>query len=583
MKQSTHDTLLREASFGAVLAHRAEMEPDETVFTFLSDNGQDAEEVTYLQLHMRAQAIASALLESRKPGGHTLLLFPPGLDYVASVFGCFQAGVVGVSAPPPQPKRLHRTLPRLTAIAADAEVESVLTSAFIRDAAQQFFQNDALSRAEWIAIDALPEAAKECVVEPDLNALAFLQYTSGSTREPRGVMLSHRNLLTNSEIITRAFGHRPATEDKGVIWLPPYHDMGLIGGVLQPVHVGGPCVLMSPLAVIKRPARWLEAISRFRATTSGGPNFAYDLCVNRIDDETCETLDLSSWRVAFNGAEPIRATTIEAFSRKFERCGFKKRSFFPCYGLAEATLIVTGPDRDDEPSLLDVDARAVERGSIQPPVDGEALSRLVGCGTPYDEHELVIVDPASGSRCKEGEVGEIWVAGPSVALGYWRQSAETDDCFGGELRDDPDGVRYLRTGDLGAVLDDELYVVGRLKELLILNGRNIHPHDIEFSAEAAHPCLRPHCSAAFERGTAGSGEAAILLEIRQEENIDMEAVIGAVRQRVAEELDLSLAWIGLCGAGEIPKTTSGKIQRNLCRTMVEAAEITRLAEAPVAS
>lgn len=583
MNQSAHDILLREASFGAILAHRAEMEPDETVFTFLSDDGQQVEDVTYRELHMRAQTIAGALLESHQPGSHTLLLFPPGLDYVASVFGCFQAGIVGVSAPPPQPKRLHRTLPRLTAIAADAEVESVLTSGFIRDAAQGFFEDGALKEAEWVAVDSMPEPGSEVVADVALDALAFLQYTSGSTREPRGVMLSHRNLLTNSEIITEAFGHRPGGESKGMIWLPPYHDMGLIGGILQPVHVGAPCVLMSPLAVIKRPARWLEAISRFQATTSGGPNFAYDLCVNRIDEETCEQLDLSSWRVAFNGAEPIRAETIDAFTQKFERCGFKKRSFFPCYGLAEATLIVTGPDREDEPSLLEVDARALEQGRVQPPAGEGPVSRLVGCGTHYDQHELIIVDPESGSRCREGQVGEIWATGPSVALGYWRQSAETDECFGGELRDVSDGTRYLRTGDLGAVLDDELYVVGRLKELLILNGRNIHPHDIEFCAEAAHPALRPHCSAAFERGAPGSAEAGILLEIREEENLDMEGAIAGVRQKVAEELDLSLAWIGLCGAGEIPKTTSGKIQRNLCHTMVEADEITLLAEAPVAS
>jgi acyl-CoA synthetase (AMP-forming)/AMP-acid ligase II len=574
-RRSLAPPALRDKGFGTVLADRAANEPDAVVFTYLADDGEGSEELTHAQLHRGAQAIAAGLMEKQRPGSRTLLLFPPGLDYVSAVYACFQAGVVGVSAPPPQPKRLHRTLPRLTAIAADAEIDSVLTTAFIRDAAKPLFEEGALATSEWIAIDDLPQPGEEILIERPNKALAFLQYTSGSTRNPRGVMLSLDNLLTNSNLITKAFGHRPGGESKGMIWLPPYHDMGLIGGILQPVHAGGPCVLMSPLAVVKRPARWLEAISRHRATTSGGPNFAYDLCVRRIDEETCETLDLSCWEVAFNGAEPVRAETIEAFSRKFAPAGFQKRSFFPCYGLAEATLIVTGPDRDDEASLLEVDADAVEQGRIEPAGSG-ATRTLVGCGAAYDDHELAIVNPADCRRLGEGEVGEIWTRGPSVALGYWGQPEESVACFQGEIVEDGE-TGYLRTGDLGALLDGELYVVGRLKELIIVNGRNIHPHDIEFSAEEAHGPLRRHCSAAFDRGRKGAVEVGILLEV-DAGDVDADAILAAVRKRVAVDLDLPLEWVGLCARGEVPKTTSGKIQRNLCKKMVDAGEVPLLAE-----
>lgn len=563
-------------SFGAALARRAALQPDEAVFRFLHEGDQEDEVLTFADLHRRAQAIAALLVEKVPAGGRVLLLFPPGLDYVSAVYGCFQAGVVGVSAPPPQPKRLHRTLPRLTAIAADAEVDAVLTAEFIREAAKPLFAEGPLAEAPWIVTDVAPAAEVEIARVP-LGEMAFLQYTSGSTQAPRGVMLSHENLLRNSDLITASFEHVPNGFRKGLIWLPPYHDMGLIGGVLQPVHAGGLCILMSPLTVIKRPARWLEAMSRYRVTSSGGPSFAYDLCVRRIDDETCERLDLSDWEVAFNGAEPIHAETIESFSEKFGRCGFRRRAFFPCYGLAEATLLVTGPDKDEEPRLLEADAKALERGLVQPPSAGGPKTTLVGCGSPYEGNELAIVDAAQGRRCEEGEVGEIWFAGPSVALGYWRQEEETEACFHGTLADDP-ATEYLRTGDLGAVVDGELYVVGRIKELIILNGRNLHPHDIEFSAEEAHPVLRHHCSAAFEREAEGQTQIGILLEVDPREQGGYDDVIAAVGQRVADELDLPLHWIGLCAPGTVPKTTSGKIQRRLCRVMLAAGEMELFAE-----
>lgn len=566
-------------SYGALLARRAEELVDEPVFTFLNHDDGAEETLSFSQLHRRAQDIAALLLETIPVGGRALLLFPPGLDYICALYGCFQAGIVGVSAPPPQPKRLHRTLPRLTAIAADAEIDAVLTADFIREAAKAFFEEGPLAEVQWIATDTAPEGGEVEVARPSLTDMAFLQYTSGSTRAPRGVMLSHENLLSNSSLIGRTFDHLPDGVKKGLIWLPPYHDMGLIGGVLQPVHVGGPCILMSPLAVIKRPARWLEAMSRYKATTSGGPNFAYDLCVRRIDAETCERLDLSSWEIAFNGAEPIRAETIEAFSEKFGPAGFDRKAFLAAYGLAEATLIVTGSEKGREPTLLEADARALEDGVVRP-ATGEGPSKvLVGCGSSFESDRLAVVDTDTGRRCADGEVGEIWFAGPGVAAGYWRNPDETADAFGASLADDPD-TPYLRTGDLGAMFDDELYVVGRIKELIILNGRNIHPHDIEFSAEEASPRLRGHCSAAFEMEVEGELRIGILLEVSPGEE-DYEQIMAAVRKRVVNDLDLPLHWIGLCGPGTVPKTTSGKIQRRLTKAMLEEdGEVELLAETP---
>ena len=571
-------------SFGAALEYRAGEMPEERAFTLI-EHGEEDQTLTFRELHRQAQDVAALLLEKMPADGRALLLFPPGLDYVRALYGCFQAGIVAVSAPPPQPNRLHRTLPRLEAIAADAEISAVLTIDFIRqaaqsDAADSFLKaGGPLTEVEWIATDTAPEGGEVEVARPDLSSMAFLQYTSGSTRDPRGVVLSHENLMGNSDLITEALGHIPNGLRKGLSWLPPYHDMGLIAGVLQPVHAGGLCIMMSPLTVIKRPARWLEAMSKYRVTTSGGPNFAYDLCVRRVDQETCEKLDLSDWEVAFNGAEPIRAETIDSFCEKFGPCGFKRDTFQTGYGLAEATLIVTSSPKETEPTVLEVDESALEDGFIRPVGDGPA-KRLVGSGLPFEGSKLIVVDPDEERRCEDGEVGEIWFTGPDVAQGYWRDPEETAETFGASLPDDP-GSSYLRTGDLGAIVDGELFVVGRSKELIIVNGRNIYPHDIEFSAEAASPLVRAHCGAAFEQEVDGEVRIAILLEVDLPEDDDgYEQIMAAVRRQVAEDLDLPLYWIGLCSRGTVPKTTSGKIQRRLCKSMVAEDDVELLAEYP---
>lgn len=574
-------TRAKARTFGDILAGRAESTPDQLAFTFVHE-GEDDEEVTYLEVHGRAQAVAAGLLDAVKPGSRALLLFAPGLDYVAAVFGCFQAGVVGVSASPPQPKRLNRTLPRLLAIAEDAQVDAVLTTAALREAAQPLFTDDQpLARARWIAVDDAAADSEPGVVPRGEADLAFMQYTSGSTSDPRGVMLSHGNLLSNSDVIARGFGH--SRESRGFIWLPPYHDMGLIGGVLQPVYIGFPCALMSPIAVIKRPARWLEGVSRFRATTSGGPNFAYDLCVRRVGPEARESLDLSSWEVAFNGAEPIRAETVRSFTETFRPSGFRKSAFFTCYGLAEATLMVTGPAKEAEPTLLAFDSRELEAGRARPASADSRSATLVGCGGPDAEHHVAIVDPETLRRCPPGQIGEICVSGPSVAAGYWRREEETREVFGARIAGDDELRDFLRTGDLGMVEGGELFVVGRLKELIILNGRNYHPHDLEVSAESAHELLRGHCSAAFAIDAKATDGAAIILEVeRAAKEEELPALIDGVRRQVAYDLDIQLQRIALCSPGSVPKTTSGKIQRQLCRKLLDDDELELLAESRVA-
>ncbi len=575
---STIDTPTQ--TFGAVLARRAADEPDKPVFVYLDDGESDEEKLSYLQLHRRAQQVVAALLDVCVPGARALMLFAPGLDYVSAVYGAFQAGVVGVSALPPQPNRLSRTLPRLIAIAEDAEVEVVLTTAAIREGVRGLFEDGPLAKATWIAVDELPEPTSEVGVVPrSMSDLAFMQYTSGSTRMPRGVMLTHGNLVDNTLFIGEAFGHQPTS--LGFNWLPPYHDMGLIGGILQPVFYGGgrPSVLISPLAFIKRPARWLEGISRYRATISGGPNFAYDLCVKRIDEETREGLDLSCWEVAFNGAEPVRAETLDAFTRMFARCGFRRSAFLTCYGLAEATLMVTGIEKHSEPTHTRFDADALAEGRAESPRPEMRAVTLVGCGEANDRHDVAIVDPETMRRCPPARVGEIWVSGPSVAGGYWHQQ-EDEDCFDQLIvgEEEREGPGYLRTGDFGVFQDNQLYVVGRLRDLIIVNGRNHHPHDVEFSGESAHEALRSHCSVAFEVTQDGRLAPGLLMEVDPDGVEDFDQLMAAVRAQVMADTNLQLHWIGLCEPRVVPKTTSGKVQRRASASMIEHGEITLLAE-----
>jgi acyl-CoA synthetase (AMP-forming)/AMP-acid ligase II len=515
-------------------------------------------------LDRQARSIGALLQGLVPPGERALLLYPPGLEYIAVFFGCLYAGVVAVSAYPP---RLNRPDPRLQGIVADSQPAVALTTTpILAGLAQQLAQAPELGALRWLTTDMMAGDLAEAWCAPTLSSStpALLQYTSGSTAAPRGVVLTHGNLLHNSALIQRCFESTP--ESRGVFWLPFYHDMGLIGGILQPLYCGGLSTLMSPLAFLQRPLRWLQTISRTRATHSAAPNFAYDLCARRIRPEQRAALDLSSWRLAANGSEPIRHDTLERFAAAFEPCGFRREAFEPCYGLAEATLFVSGGSRSGPPIVQMVRGPALEENQVVAATAGDKGARaLVSCGRVPPDQRVMIVDPGSFTRCAPDQIGEIWVSGPSVAKGYWGRLEETEQTFHAYLADTSEGP-FLRTGDLGYMEGGQLFVVGRLKDLIIIRGRNHHPEDIEHTVEQSHPALRPGCGAVVSVDTAAEERLVVIHEVeRRYRDLDVDEVVGAIRQAVAEQHELQVQDVVLLKTGSIPKTSSGKIQRHACR------------------
>jgi len=559
---------------------------DQPLYTFLPDRpGEDAVQLSYAGLDLRARAIAGALQRLGAGGQRALLLYPPGLEFVAAFFGCLYAGVVAVPAYPP---RSARTLPRLLEIARDARPAVALTTtelaAMIGGMAAQVPD---LSALRLLATNSVPLDQAETWTDPGANGstMAFLQYTSGSTAAPKGVMVTHGNLLHNEEMIRQAFGQ--TAESVIVGWLPLYHDMGLIGNVMQPLYLGARCVLMSPIAFLQSPKRWLAAITRYRATTSGGPNFAYDLCVRKISPADRADLDLASWDTAFNGAEPVRAETMTRFAEAFGGRGFQARAFFPCYGLAEATLFVSGGTGPGEvrgaPRVAAFDRALLEAGEARPlPAADPASRTLVSCGRAWLGQELAIVDPATLAPCAPGAVGEVWLRGSSVAQGYWQRPEETAETFDGRLATEPNAAPFLRTGDLGFLDGGELFIAGRLKDLIIIRGRNLYPQDIELTVERSHPALRPGCGAAFSIELGQEERLVVVHEHERTPNDSplepesVEAIAEAVRRAVAEQHEAQVQQVVLLRAGTIPKTSSGKIQRRACRAALLGCRLTVL-------
>jgi len=544
-----------------VLRYRAAQQPHQLSHSFLLNGETEKVNLTYAELDHRARCIAALLQGINATGERVLLLYPPGLEYITAFFGCLYAGAVAVPAYPP---RMNRSLWRLQAIAKDAQPVAALTTASIVEKVDQLLdQAPELKNLRWINTDISLNYAQHWR-EPRIKdtTLAFLQYTSGSTSTPKGVMVSHGNLLHNERMIKKVFRQN---EDSIIVgWLPLYHDMGLIGNVLQPLFLGSPCILMSPVAFLQRPLRWLQTISSYRATTSGGPNFAFDLCVNKISIEERETLDLSSWKVAFNGAEPIRSETIERFAEAFAPCGFRREAFYPCYGLAEATLLVSGKLQAGPPFTEKFSARELLSNRVVRADEGsDDLRALIGCGGRLPDQEVLVVNPDTCVRCDADAVGEIWVAGPSVAQGYWNRPDESKRTFAAHLADTAEP--FLRTGDLGFIHDGELFVTGRLKDLIIIRGMNHYPQDIELTVEQAHHSLRPGCGAAFSIAVDGEEQLVVVQECVHRHASDWAAVVEAMVQAVAERHELQLHAVVLVKSGSIPKTSSGKIQRHLCR------------------
>jgi acyl-CoA synthetase (AMP-forming)/AMP-acid ligase II len=536
-----------------VLRARAGHTPDGLAFCWLRDGEEEGARLTYGDLDRKARAIAGVLQETARPGERALLLYDPGLEFLPAFFGCLYAGVVPVPAYPPRLDRLAQSWQVLSGVTRDCRPAVVLASHTVAAVFGGGAAALSLGGLPWVVTDRLDAAAaadwRERACDPD--GLALLQYTSGSTAAPKGVRVTHRNLMHNQRAMLAGLGG--ADPGVGVSWLPLYHDMGLIGGVLQPVFHGTPCVLMSPLGLLQQPARWLRAISRYRARSSGGPNFAYALCAERVTAAQKADLDLSGWAVAPVGGEPINPDTLRRFAEAFAPCGFRPEAFVPGYGLAEATLQVTSRPRK------------LPRVRPAAAADGGRARSFVSCGTTWLGQRVVIADPETRRQQPPGRVGEIWVAGPSVADGYWGRPDETARTFGATLSDTGEGP-FLRTGDLGFVEGGELFVTGRLKEVIIIRGRNHYPEDIERTVQAAHPGLRAGCGAAFEVPRDGEPRLVVVQEVaRPGRGLDAARLLGDVRLAVAQGHDLHVHDLRLLEQGSLPKTSSGKIQRHLCR------------------
>ncbi|VEP13756.1 Beta-ketoacyl synthase (fragment) [Hyella patelloides LEGE 07179] len=544
-----------------ILTYRAEHQPDKKSYIFLLDGETESASLTYGKLNKQARVIA-AHLQSFK-GERALLLYPSGLEFITAFFSCLYAGVIAVPVYPP---KRNQKLSRLLSIANDAQATVALTTtSILADIEKKWASDTELAQLRLIATDTIESDPKDFVpISVTQNNLAFLQYTSGSTGTPKGVMVTHGNIIHNQQTIQTAFGH----SEKSIVagWLPLFHDMGLIGNILQSLYVGFPSILMPPLAFLQKPIRWLKAISKYRATTSGGPNFAYDLCVSKITQEELRNLDLSSWNLAFNGAEPLRTETLEKFRQKFAACGFNKDVFYPCYGMAETTLFTTGGKKYHSPVIQGVKARDLEQNlAVETEIFSPESRVFVGCGHPYMDTTVIIVNPESLICCSPEQIGEIWISSKSLAAGYWNRPDATKEIFQAYVKDTGEGP-FLRTGDLGFLRNGELFVTGRLKDVIIIRGRNHYPQDIELTVEKSHQALRLNSGAAFSVEVKGEERLVVVQEVERTyvRKLNSEEVVSAINQAVSQEYELAIDTVVLLKPGSIPKTSSGKIQRSAC-------------------
>lgn len=550
-----------------VLRRRVELTPHQRAFVFLESGEREGASYTFAELDRKARAIGGRLATLGAGGKQVLLPHPPGLDFVASFFGCLYAGAVAV--PSCSSLLSTRQRRRLQFVVEDGEIEIVLAASTQSLTAfrESLIDEEWTSRLTLLAADEVQAlgGANWLPVDSKPDDLAYIQYTSGSTSDPRGVMISHGNIMCNQRMIQSAFGN---TEGSVVVsWLPHFHDMGLVGILQQGIYAGMCVVLMAPLDFIRRPGRWLRAISTYRASRSGAPNFAYDLCVERMKDHEVAELDLSCWQLAFNGSEPVRAETMERFTEKFGKAGFRADSFYPCYGLAEATLFVSCRVAGEPLLVRQVDAMNGRNDSLSKDLTPVRQSRrqVVSCGQAWENERVVIVDLKTHRRCSEGGEGEICIAGPHVAKGYWRRPEETRENFEVYITGTSAGP-FLRTGDLGYLIEGELYITGRLKELIILHGKNHYPHDIEATVAMSHPLVRRNCAAAFSVDVSGQEELIIFQEVQSRTPPERVFEIqGAIRQALAEDRAIKPYSVVLFKPNTIPRTSSGKIMRSACR------------------
>lgn len=564
----------------ALARTRAETLGAARAYGFLADGEHESDALTYAELDRRARRIAAELQDRSAPGTTVALAYPPGLDFVAAFFGCLYAGVIAVPMCAPHPRKGNE---RLAAILGDARATLMLTTLRgVRGFELATPHVPALARVTAVATDTLAahDAPDRPVRSPASDAVAFVQYTSGSTMNPRGVPVTHANILANLAAIHRAEAND--AHSRGVSWLPAYHDMGLIEAILQPLYGGFPTWLMPPAAFLQKPERWLRAISRYRATVSGGPNFAYDLCVRRCETAAVADLALDCWRVAYCGAEPVRAATLDAFASRFAACGFARAALRPVYGLAEATLLVTASAQDAPgPRIVYADKRRLEDGRFEPAQPASTHAQpLVSCGCPDAVTRVAIADPQADGLLPEDAVGEVLVAGPGVTRGYLGASGDAPDGAddrGTRTRD----TRWLRTGDLGFIHAGELYLCGRRKDLIVMRGRKLHPQDVEHTilTHAGEPPIE--AVAAFAIDDEHAEQLVVCAELARarhaasgvEHGRTLAAAADRLRVAVYRAHDVSIACFAFVTAGALPRTTSGKLMRYRARAQFIAATL----------
>jgi acyl-CoA synthetase (AMP-forming)/AMP-acid ligase II len=560
-----------------ILRHRSDLQGPKKVFAFLQDGEEESDSFTFEGLDLIARSIACLLKDSGAiRGDRVLMIYSPGISFIAAFYGCLYGGMIAVPVKPPSKRQ---SLQHVERIARDCLPALILTD---KSAGEEIIPR--LAESEWLL-------ALKCIVSdrlddeklaagaglwsrPDIDddSLAFLQYTSGSTGVPKGVCISHSNVISNMQMINAAFGHDENTLMAG--WLPLFHDMGLVGNVMQPVYNGFLSVLMPPVAFLQKPMRWLRMISRYEATSSGGPNFGYELCNTRFRAEQLEGVDLRNWKVAYNGAEPIRAGTIRRFSNLFSAYGFHAASHHPCYGMAETTLIAAGGWIEEEPKIICIDRRAMEDGIARPLPerqryeDSEEVIEVVRCGKSILDQDIQIMDPVKESLCEAGRIGEIWISGSNISKGYWRREDSNPDVFekgieGKILR------RYLRTGDLGFLLNDELYVCGRIKDIMIIKGRNYFPNDVEQCAEESHEGFVLNGSVAFISEEEGESRLVLIMEVKRvyRNSIKHGEYLMAVRKAITAVFEIPVYDLVLIDEMTLPKTFSGKLRRSHCRQL----------------
>jgi acyl-CoA synthetase (AMP-forming)/AMP-acid ligase II len=548
-----------------ILKLRAQKTPNKIAYIYLLDGENEEVFTTYNELDRKARIIATSLFRADMKGERALMLYPPGPEFIFALYGCFYAGVIAVPAYPP---RKNKSIERILTIVGDSGAKMTLTTRqVIYNMERNSSEFEELNHLKWLVTDEIDWDSDPAPELPDITPelLAYLQYTSGSTGHPKGAMVSHTNIMRSLEYIRRSF--ELSKDSVSVSWLPVFHDMGLVAHVFQPVNCGFLGVIMPPVSFLQKPVRWLKAITKYKATFCGAPNFAYDLCVDNSAIEDRKDLNLSSLKTLYNGAEPVRKSTLERFVSAFQPYGFRLEMFYPCYGMAETTLIISGGFAKEKPFILPVSGNGLEKHKVIPVIeDDKSASTLVSVGFPWIDTVVKIVNPKITRYCPENEVGEIWVSGSIVTNGYWNRREETESIFHAHTLDSGEGP-FLRTGDLGFFYDNQLFISGRLKDLIIIHGRNYYPQDLEYTVETCHPAIRPNCTAAFAVDVDEEEKVVIVAEVEREylRNLDVKGLCGTIRQAVSEEFEIDVYAVQLLRTASIPKTSSGKIQRSACK------------------